>query len=417
MKSDIQIRNSADVCYIDIEGTIGVPEQWQFASPDDRVATYEKFRDAVARIAALDAPQVVVNIRSTGGDVNDALLIYDALAALDAEVTTRCYGYVASAATLIAQAASEGRREISAGALYLVHAAACAAEGNAAELEARAELLRKTDERLAALYARRSGRPQEEFAQRMAENNGNGRWLSPEETVAAGLADRIVEGGETAEGERSAVRNLASGWNRLLAALGLHGAAAPAGAAREEDRRNILHLDDADPAAGRSAIEAAEGQRRHRATQVLAAEDRSAKSAARPTKRPMPPTRGSSRRGYNGGRFPKNRREDLPPNSCSAFGSSQKHKKKGMKSILTFTLGKFRSFDSAFPARSRFTTFCHQKVAPKVSAERKTRGPADGLRLKRYADKLAPAFSTVHPPPVLLPAFSQCGAVVRFAQR
>ena len=43
--------------------------------PDDRVATYEKFRDAVARIAALDAPQVVVNIRSTGGDVNDALLI------------------------------------------------------------------------------------------------------------------------------------------------------------------------------------------------------------------------------------------------------------------------------------------------------------------------------------------------------
>ena len=264
MKSDIQIRNSADVCYIDIEGTIGVPEQWQFASPDDRVATYEKFRDAVARIAALDAPQVVVNIRSTGGDVNDALLIYDALAALDAEVTTRCYGYVASAATLIAQAASEGRREISAGALYLVHAAACAAEGNAAELEARAELLRKTDERLAALYARRSGRPQEEFAKRMAENNGNGRWLSPEETVAAGLADRIVEGGETAEGERSAVRNLASGWNRLLAAFGLHGAA---------DRRNILHLDDADPAAGRSAIEAAEGQRRHRATQVLAAED------------------------------------------------------------------------------------------------------------------------------------------------
>ena len=107
----------------------------------------------------------------------------------------------------------------------------------------------------------------------MAENNGNGRWLSPEETVAAGLADRIVEGGETAEGERSAVRNLASGWNRLLAAFGLHGAAAPAGAAREEDRRNILHLDDADPAAGRSAIEAAEGQRRHRATQVLAAED------------------------------------------------------------------------------------------------------------------------------------------------
>lgn len=274
MKSDIRIRNSADVCLIDIEGTIGVPEEWQFASPDDRVATYEKFRDTVARIAALDAAKVVVNIRSTGGDVNDALLIHDALAALDAEVTTRCYGYVASAATLIAQAASEGRREISAGALYLVHAAACAAEGNAAELEASAELLRKTDERLAALYARRSGRPQEEFARRMAENNGNGRWLSPEETVAAGLADRIIETAETADGQ-TAVRNLAAGWRRLLAAIGLHGTGtAPAadGETPDGDRYNILHLSGTESAA-RSAVEAAEAQRRHGPTQVLPAED------------------------------------------------------------------------------------------------------------------------------------------------
>ena len=56
-----------------------------------------------------------------------------------------------------------------------------------------------------------------------------------------------------------------------------------------------------------------------------------------------------------------------------------------------------------------FTTFYHRKVAPKVSAGRKSRGTADGLRLKRYADELAPAFSTAHPPPVLLPVFSQCG--------
>ena len=72
------------------------------------------------------------------------------------------------------------------------------------------------------------------------------------------------------------------------------------------------------------------------------------------------------------------------------------------------------TFDWAFPERSRFTTFCHRKVAPKVSARRKRRGTAVGLRLKRYADKLAPAFSPAHPPPVLLPAFSQggsCGAL------
>ena len=266
MESEIQINNTAGVCQIDIEGTIGVPEEWQFEEPDARVATYERFRDALRRIAEIEAPEVVVNIRSTGGDVNDALLIYDALAALDAEVTTRCYGYVASAATLIAQAASEGRREISAGALYLVHAAACAAEGNAAELEARAELLRKTDERLAALYARRSGRPQEEFAQRMAENNGNGRWLAPEEAVAAGLADKVVEAAE--QPASSLARNIARGWERLLANIGLRpGPALPAD-------RNVLHFDgEVQALRSRSAVAADEARRQAAPTSTQPRED------------------------------------------------------------------------------------------------------------------------------------------------
>ena len=51
MKSEIQINNTAGVCQIDIEGTIGVPEEWQFEEPDARVATYERFRDTLRRIA------------------------------------------------------------------------------------------------------------------------------------------------------------------------------------------------------------------------------------------------------------------------------------------------------------------------------------------------------------------------------
>lgn len=219
MKSEIQINNSAGVCRIDIEGTIGVPEEWQFDQPETRVATYEKFRDTVRRIAGIDAPEVVVDIRSTGGDVNDALLIHDALRSLGAHITTRCYGYTASAATIIAQAASPGCREISPNALYLIHTSICAAEGNAAEIAGRLDLLRQTDTRIAAVYAARSGRPAAEFEALMAENNGNGRWLSPEEAVAAGLADTVVDTGEhTAP---SLARNIARGWERLLTGIGL----------------------------------------------------------------------------------------------------------------------------------------------------------------------------------------------------
>ena len=233
MKSEIQINNSAGVCRIDIEGTIGVPEEWQFDDPEARIATYETFRDTVRRIAETDSPEVVVEIRSTGGDVNDALLIHDALCSLDAHITTRCYGYTASAATIIAQAASPGCREISANALYLIHTAVCAAEGNAAELASKLDLLRQTDARIAAVYAARSGRPADEFEELMAENNGNGRWLSPEEAVAAGLADKVVEAAERST--PSLAKNIARGWERLLAGIGLRpGAGLPAD-------RNVLH--------------------------------------------------------------------------------------------------------------------------------------------------------------------------------
>ena len=191
MQSDIQITNRNDTCFVDIEGVIGVPEEWQFDQPSSRVATYEKFRDSLDRLREIDAPEIVVNIRSTGGDVNDALLIYEALSSLDGHIVTRCYGYTASAATVIAQAASEGCREISAHALYLIHNSICTAEGNAEELATRIDLLRKTDARLAEVYAARSGRTPEEFTLLMAENNGSGRWLSPQEALAAGLVDRI----------------------------------------------------------------------------------------------------------------------------------------------------------------------------------------------------------------------------------
>lgn len=259
MKENIRIRNRSGVCSIDIEGTIGVPEAWQFDDPAERVATYDAFREAVQRIGRVEADEVVVNIRSTGGDVNDALLIYDALRALDARIVTRCYGYTASAATIIAQAASEGAREVSANALYLVHKASCAAEGNAEELAARIDLLRRTDERLVALYAARSGRTAEEFERLMAENNGAGRWLSPEEAVAAGLADAVT--GAASAG--AAVRNIVRGWRRFAARIGARGARQP------ENDRSILHFDEPQ----RSGIGLRDGQEQAAPTATKPCED------------------------------------------------------------------------------------------------------------------------------------------------
>lgn len=193
MYSEIKISDKAGVAVIDIEGVIGLPEKMQFEKPGDKVATYAGFTESLKSISSLASAQVVVNIRSTGGDVNDALLIYEALRSLDARVTTRCYGYVASAATIIAQAASRGCREIASTTLYLIHCSESVAEGNYGSMSRTMDMLEKTDARIASIYTARSGMAEEGFVNLMNENNGKGRWLSAHEAVDAGLADKVIE--------------------------------------------------------------------------------------------------------------------------------------------------------------------------------------------------------------------------------
>lgn len=221
MNQMIKIKNEVDTTIIDIEGTIGVPESWQSDSPETRVTTYERFKESVSRIADIDNSSIRVNIRSTGGDVNDAMLIYEALRATGAKVTTCCYGYTASAATIVAQAASEGCRLIAPTSLYLIHNSLCSVEGNAEELQAEVDMLRQTDRRIAELYASRSGRGIEDIAELMAANGGRGRWLSPSEALAEGLVDAVEGEFEASTEQQSLVERTKVGVKALLRALGV----------------------------------------------------------------------------------------------------------------------------------------------------------------------------------------------------
>ena len=102
----------------------------------------------------------------------------------------------------------------------------------------------------------------------MAENNGNVRWLSPEETVAAGLADVVTDAaGHPAP---SLTRNIARGWERLLIRIGLS-----AGEQLPADRdRNVLHTEGEErELLRRSAAAVRQAQQRVVPTQTRPRED------------------------------------------------------------------------------------------------------------------------------------------------
>ena len=190
---EINITNqSADNASIDIEGVIGIPEWWQFDDPKNKVSTWNKFKSKVDEIKNLKAKNITINIRSLGGNTNHALMIHDALCLLDADITTICFGYTASAATLIAQAASKDKRQISSNSLYLIHQCATYASGYIADIKDAIVTMEKTNKTIAKLYSDRSGEPADSFVAIMNKNSGQGEWMTADEALQAKLADQIL---------------------------------------------------------------------------------------------------------------------------------------------------------------------------------------------------------------------------------
>ncbi len=194
MNINVNNKNKQQII-IDIEGVIGLDETLQFQTDttNPRVSTFEKFRTEIEKINPQETQNLRLNIRSMGGSVQDALLIHSMLVELGQSITieTHCYGFSASAATIIAQAATKGKRYVAGSVMYMIHNASMMFDGNSAEATSAAELLAKTDQQIAQIYAQRSGMPAMKFTELMAKDNGLGEWLTAEQTVEMGLADQL----------------------------------------------------------------------------------------------------------------------------------------------------------------------------------------------------------------------------------
>jgi ATP-dependent protease ClpP protease subunit len=172
---------------INIEGEIG-----QYNN------TVEAIQKEIAPYSGI-ALKVIVNIRSTGGLLDEALKIYDYLHWLselpDVIVETRCFGYTASCGTIIAQSASPNMRGISEHSLYLIHCCTCDIEkGNYIGLGKQRDILMLRDEHISKIYAKHSRGVLDEKAviEIMEENEGEGYWQEPSEVISNGLADFII---------------------------------------------------------------------------------------------------------------------------------------------------------------------------------------------------------------------------------
>lgn len=132
-----------------------------------------------------DVEEIRVRINSPGGNAFDGVNILNMFRAHKARVVAVVDGLAASAASFIAAGADE--TVMSPGSQMMIHDAAGLALGQAKDMRKMAEALDSTSNSIASIYAGKTGGTTEEWRAEMVEE----RWYTADESVEAGLADRV----------------------------------------------------------------------------------------------------------------------------------------------------------------------------------------------------------------------------------
>ena len=131
---------------------------------------------------------ITLYINSPGGLVTAGMAIYDTMQYISSDIQTVVVGQACSMGSLLASAGTKGKRLMLPHARHMIHQPLGGASGQATDVEIRANELLRWKRELTEIYVKTTGRTYDELAADMERD----KFMTPEEAVAYGLADRIV---------------------------------------------------------------------------------------------------------------------------------------------------------------------------------------------------------------------------------
>lgn len=149
--------------------------------------SFQKELKALGDVATLN-----IYINSPGGDVFDGVAIYNQLYRHRARKVVHVDGLAASIASVIAMVGDEIL--IAGNGMMMIHRAWSVAIGNAIDLRKAAEALEKVDQTILNTYVERTDGDEGKILGMMDEET----WMTAEEAVDLGFADRMTEPVEVA---------------------------------------------------------------------------------------------------------------------------------------------------------------------------------------------------------------------------
>jgi ATP-dependent Clp protease protease subunit len=131
---------------------------------------------------------ITLYINSPGGLVTAGMAIYDTMQYVKSDIQTIVVGQACSMGSLLASAGTRGKRLMLPHARHMIHQPLGGASGQATDVEIRANELLRWKRELTEIYHKTTGRDIETLKADMERD----KFMTPEEAVAYGLADRII---------------------------------------------------------------------------------------------------------------------------------------------------------------------------------------------------------------------------------
>lgn len=127
-------------------------------------------------------------INSPGGSVIAGLSILDTMRFIKCDVSTIVMGQAASMGSLLASSGTPGKRLMLPSARHMIHQVSSGTRGTAIDMKIALEETLKLNEYLTRIYVENTGKTYEQLEQDMSRD----KFMSAQESVEYGLADRII---------------------------------------------------------------------------------------------------------------------------------------------------------------------------------------------------------------------------------
>ncbi len=135
---------------------------------------------------------ITLYINSPGGLITAGMAIYDTMQYVRSDVQTIVIGQAASMGSLLASAGTKGKRLILPHSRHMIHQPLGGTRGQATDIEIHAKEILRWKEELTNIYAKSTGQSLDKLKADMERD----KFMTAEEAVKYGLADKIIESRE-----------------------------------------------------------------------------------------------------------------------------------------------------------------------------------------------------------------------------